>query len=111
MASKAPHIIVSGLSAALVTLGYFYYKEVQTPDAQPTAQVVQTSGSLMDRISTPSAQAATATEDLTLSEKRSIELYKRNSESVVNVTTRSFQYNSFMQLVPREGAGSGFVRT
>lgn len=105
MTSKAPHIIVSGLSAALVTLGYFYYKDTQ-PLATPTpTEVTQTAGTLVDRLS--NAQAATA--DLDLSEKRAIDLYKRNSGSVVNVTTRSFQYNSFMQLVPTEGAGSGFV--
>lgn len=107
MASKVPHMIVSGLSAALVTLGYFYYKDTQQPvPATTTAtSTAQTANNLVDRLST--AQAATA--DLALSEKRAIDLYKRNSDSVVNVTTRSFQYNSFMQLVPTEGAGSGFV--
>lgn len=106
MANKVPQLIVAGLSAALLTLGYAYYKEIQQPTATTTT-VSENSNGLVERISSPAAQAATT--DLELSEKRTIDLYKRNSDSVVNVTTRSFQYNEFMQLVPREGAGSGFV--
>ena len=106
MANKVPQLIIAGLSAALLTLGYAYYHETQQPTAATTT-VSENSTGLVERISSPAAQAATA--DLDLSEKRTIELYKRNSDSVVNVTTRSFQYNEFMQLIPREGAGSGFV--
>ncbi len=37
------------------------------------------------------------------------EVYTRASPSVVQVTSRSVAYNFFMQAVPQEGTGSGFI--
>ncbi len=107
MLNKLPQMVIAALSASLVTLGYLYYTD--RPDSPtPTLPQNNNAQSFVQRMSQAAAQTAPAA-DLALSEKRAIALYKRNSDSVVNVTTRSFQYNSFMQLVPREGAGSGFV--
>jgi S1-C subfamily serine protease len=35
-------------------------------------------------------------------------VYQRAGPAVVNITTRSFEYDFFMRPVPREGSGSGF---
>ncbi len=37
------------------------------------------------------------------------DLYERASPSVVHITTRSYAYTLFWEVVPREGTGSGFV--
>ncbi len=42
-------------------------------------------------------------------EKRIIEVYERVSPSVVNITTQVLRRNFFFEIVPEEGAGSGFV--
>ncbi|MBN1136132.1 MAG: trypsin-like peptidase domain-containing protein [Anaerolineae bacterium] len=42
-------------------------------------------------------------------EQRVIEVYDSASLGVVNITNRQVRYNFFMQPVPEEGAGSGFV--
>ena len=49
------------------------------------------------------------TAGLDFAEKRVIEVYQRVSPSVVNVTTRVLRRNFFFDVVPEEGAGSGFV--
>jgi len=42
-------------------------------------------------------------------EKRIIEVYERVSPSVVNVTTQVLRRSFFFEIIPEEGAGSGFV--
>ncbi|RME77332.1 MAG: PDZ domain-containing protein [Chloroflexi bacterium] len=42
-------------------------------------------------------------------EQRTIEVYKRVSPAVVNVTTRILRRGFFFEIIPEEGAGSGFV--
>ena len=42
-------------------------------------------------------------------ERRIIEVYERVSPSVVSITTQVLQRNFFFELIPAEGAGSGFV--
>lgn len=46
---------------------------------------------------------------LDFSEKRVIDVYNRVSPSVVNITTQVMRRSFFFELVPEEGAGSGFV--
>ncbi len=40
---------------------------------------------------------------------RQIAIYERTSPAVVNITNRRFMMSRFMETVPQEGAGSGFV--
>ncbi len=67
---------------------------------------------------TPSATASPSTPvvastpvlDLLRAEEAWLEdLYQRASPSVVHITTRTYAYTLFLEVVPREGTGSGFV--
>ena len=46
---------------------------------------------------------------LDFAEKRVIDVYNAVSPSVVNITTRVLQRTGFFEVIPQEGAGSGFV--
>jgi putative serine protease PepD len=46
---------------------------------------------------------------LDFAEQRVIDVYKRVSPSVVNVTTRVLRRGFFFEIIPEEGAGSGFI--
>ena len=46
---------------------------------------------------------------LDFAERRVIDVYEAVSPSVVNITTRVLQRTGFFEVVPQEGAGSGFV--
>src|SRR5690606_15883381 len=52
----------------------------------------------------PDIRAVLAAEEVWLEE-----LYSTASPSVVNITSRSYTYNFFFDVVPQEGSGSGFV--
>jgi len=67
---------------------------------------------------TPTEQAApSATEDvaaidaagLDIAEQRTIDVYERVAPSVVSITTQVMRRSFFLDVVPAEGAGSGFV--
>jgi S1-C subfamily serine protease len=42
-------------------------------------------------------------------EANNIQIYERLNEAVVNVTSVSFEYNWFLEPIPREGTGSGSI--
>jgi S1-C subfamily serine protease len=42
-------------------------------------------------------------------EANNIEIYEKLNEAVVNVTSVSFEYNWFLEPIPREGTGSGSI--
>jgi S1-C subfamily serine protease len=42
-------------------------------------------------------------------EQNNIQIYERLNEAVVNVTSVTFEYNWFLEPVPREGTGSGSI--
>jgi putative serine protease PepD len=46
---------------------------------------------------------------LDFEERRVIEVYRRLAPSVVNITTQVLQRSFFFEVIPAEGAGSGFV--
>lgn len=46
---------------------------------------------------------------LTEDERNNINIYKTNSQGVVNITTVVLERDFFMGIVPREGSGSGFI--
>lgn len=115
--NRISNIVLSGAVAGLLVVSYLNLSQSarlplpeKTPASPTATQQAQLAPSPSQTMPTqknqgqiaPGAVAATG-------EQRIIDLYKENSSSVVNVTTRSFQYNSFMELVPQEGAGSGFV--
>ncbi len=49
------------------------------------------------------------TEAVNVLEAQVISVYEAVSPAVVNITNRSYVYSRFMQAVPQEGTGSGFV--
>ena len=68
------------------------------------AQVLPTPTPLADTL-----PATTAAGDLELSEQRTIAVYDKAAPSVVNITTQVLRRDFFYNVVPQEGAGSGFV--
>jgi putative serine protease PepD len=46
---------------------------------------------------------------LDFAEKRTIDVYRRVAPAVVNITTQVLQRSFFFEVIPAEGAGSGFV--
>ncbi len=53
--------------------------------------------------------AAASPESFTSDEVNNIEIYRRVSPSVVNITTVTVEYDFFFMPVPSQGTGSGFV--
>ncbi len=53
--------------------------------------------------------AAPHTEGLTEDEAINVKIYSGAAPSVANIVTRTMEYDVFMEAVPVEGAGSGFV--
>jgi S1-C subfamily serine protease len=103
---KVAGISLSGLVAGALVIGYLQLSPPQEKSLPSGSTPVAQQHPIEDLYSPP-AHAAPSTTGT--SEQQIINLYKNLSPSVVNVTTRSFQYNNYMELVPQEGAGSGFV--
>jgi S1-C subfamily serine protease len=57
----------------------------------------------------PNPTALVDATGLDFAEKRVIEVYERVSPAVVNVTTQVLRRGFFFEIIPEEGAGSGFV--
>jgi S1-C subfamily serine protease len=102
---KMAGITLSGLVAGALVIAYIQLNPLS--QTQPTVTPPVAQQHPIEDLYSPPAQAAPSTTGT--SEQQIINLYKNLSPSVVNVTTRSFQYNNYMELVPQEGAGSGFV--
>jgi S1-C subfamily serine protease len=73
---------------------------VSTPRTLPTAVAVQVV------TATPPPATVEASNPL---EAQVIAVYENVSPAVVNITNRGYVYDFFMQAVPQEGSGSGFV--
>jgi len=70
------------------------------PPAQPTAP---------SATSTPVSAPVVVPPAIASQEQLVTEIYRRVSPSVVNITTRSVGTDYFLQPIPQEGTGSGFV--
>jgi S1-C subfamily serine protease len=77
-----------------------------TLSAPPTATAAQPAVAAMQPAATPLPGLEEATNPL---EAQYIAVYENVSPAVVNITNRSYVYDFFMQAVPQEGSGSGFV--
>ncbi|MGO9640093.1 MAG: S1C family serine protease [Candidatus Acidiferrales bacterium] len=64
---------------------------------------------LPDRVEALPHSAETHTEGLTEDEAINVRIYSGAAPSVANIVTRTLEYDVFMEPVPVEGAGSGFV--
>jgi len=52
---------------------------------------------------------AATTEPFDAEEQNNIGVYRKNIDSVVNITSRAVTFDFFYGLVPQEGQGSGFI--
>ena len=78
------------------------------PTSLPTATRVPAASSPEPQM--PTEPAPSAYETLaTLEEQQFAKIYAEVGRSVVNITNRSYGYDWFMQPIPQEGTGSGFV--
>lgn len=78
------------------------------PTFTPTAEAVG------NALSSQTIDAAMQTQlidaaGLDFAEKRIIQVYEEQSPSVVNITTQVLRRSFFFEIIPEEGAGSGFV--
>jgi len=79
---------------------------VTTPTATPTPVVLTATPTVAPPPVTPLPDEAKAANEL---EAQVIAVYETVGPSVVNITSRRIAYDMFMQPVPQEGSGSGFV--
>jgi len=75
------------------------------PTVVPTSTSAVTTGSLLSNAQLAQIDAS----GLDFAERRIIDVYDRVSPSVVNITTEVLRRNFFFDIIPEEGAGSGFV--
>ena len=75
-----------------------------TPTAEPAVSV-PLSASQYDTMTIEFVDAA----GLDIAERRIIDVYDRVAPSVVNITTQVLRRSFFFDVVPEEGAGSGFI--
>ena len=75
-----------------------------TPTAEPTGSA-PLSASQSDTMTIEFVDAA----GLDIAERRIIDVYDRVAPSVVNITTQVLRRSFFFDVVPEEGAGSGFI--
>lgn len=100
------HIVAAAAAGVVVALGVAGLlgllrrpgPEAREPsEAMPPAAPVLTG--------TPVQYAGSYSSD----EQNNIEIYERLNAAVVNITSVSFEYNWFLEPVPREGTGSGSI--
>ena len=88
--------------AALILVLGAYWAGARFGQRQPTSvEAVRSSGAF----STASEKDAALTED----ESINVRIYRQASPAVANILTKATEYDFFMEPVPVEGAGSGFV--
>jgi S1-C subfamily serine protease len=88
------------------TLSGFFSSYFVKPRAQEYAAAAQSQATA---VVGPTDMAALDASDLDVAERRVVEVYERVAPSVVNITTQVLRRSFFFDVVPEEGAGSGFV--
>ena len=84
-------------AAAILVLGAYWAGSRWGPRSPASVVALQTA--------TPSP----STEDLTSEEANNVKVYHQAAPAVANIVTRAVEYDFFFNVVPVEGAGSGFV--
>lgn len=96
---------VTGLGAGCATIEDF----LATPTPVPTATPIPIPTAAPVRLLENEGVAAIDARGFDIAERRVIDVYNKVSPSVVNITTQVLRQGFFFQVVPQEGAGSGFV--
>src|ERR1700751_5823240 len=78
---------------------------IPAPSGNGGGSVANNTGANSDRSNSIAARDAALTED----EANNVRVYRQASPAVANVLTKETEYDFFMDPVPVEGAGSGFV--
>jgi S1-C subfamily serine protease len=93
------------LIAIILSATFFY---VTTYHSNHSTQLLSTPLiSRPDKVEITEAASNNSTEDS--DEQNNISVYRKNVESVVNITSRAMAFNFFYGLQPQEGQGSGFI--
>lgn len=99
--ARAIRLLAAGL---IIGLGAYWIGSRYGQHTPPSV------GALSPPPPSESAPASTpALEDLDPIEAENVRIYKQASPSVANIVTRMVQYDFFLNPVPVEGAGSGFL--
>ncbi|MCU0227968.1 MAG: trypsin-like peptidase domain-containing protein [Bryobacterales bacterium] len=95
------------LLAAFLGGMFVYYAFVSpgalAPDAKPRLGGSLTSGPVF------TANDVARSADLSADEMNNIDIYQRANPATVNITSVEYTQNFWLEVVPREGAGSGFL--
>jgi len=106
-------LVILLLPLGITSCGFF-----RPPLANPgRALTVAASTPILIPTVTPTRIPATLADDiayidqagLDIAERRVVDVYQRVAPSVVSITTQVLRRNFFFEVVPEEGAGSGFV--
>jgi S1-C subfamily serine protease len=87
--------------ALMIAGAFFYFTTYRSGHVRPT-----------DWLSNPSkvdVTEAAGNEPLDSEEQNNISVYRKNIQSVVNITSRAVAFDFFYGMVPQEGQGSGFI--
>jgi len=99
--------------ALILVLGAFWvgarYGPRQSKDVEARRLGESTSSSAPPGSAELPASAAQRNEHLTEDESINVRIYRQASPAVANILTKATEYDFFMDPVPVEGAGSGFV--
>jgi S1-C subfamily serine protease len=91
------------LLALIIAGGFFYF----TTSNSGRSKMTNWLGKPSSKVEITEAAAAGNPSDA--DEQNNIDVYKRNIQSVVNITSRAVSFDFFYGLVPQEGQGSGFI--
>ena len=87
--------------AVLIAAAFLYFTSRRSSELRPP-----------DWPSNPSrveVTEASSNESLDPEEQNNISVYRKNIQSVVNITSRAVAFDFFYGMVPQEGQGSGFI--
>jgi S1-C subfamily serine protease len=87
--------------AVILAGGFFYFTTYRSGRVQPAAWI-----SHPNQVEITEAASGEA---LDPEEQNNISVYRKNIQSVVNITSRAVTFDFFYGLVPQEGQGSGFI--
>ena len=97
------------LVALMLVLGAYWAGSRYGPRQAKEVEARHLAAATPQPVALPAAGAAGRPETLTEEESINVRIYKQASPAVANVLTKATEYDFFMDPVPVEGAGSGFL--